>query len=164
MFYWRVVLYCKYSGTEDTLIEYWIVEKRYLWGLEISATVYLQQSRTACYIELLCWYVYVCLVRIEIYDNVMYIVYICTLAQAYTWNIAIESWSCDMMPKYWVIYEMSWLIAMPRCWVPWDWVAWQMRSTWVGRQVKRRHSIGLLGQHIESSCILRHHYWNDENC
>ena len=121
------------------------VEKRYLRGLEVSAAVCLQQSRTACYVELLCWYVYVCLVRIEIYDNVMYIVHICTPAQAYIWDIVIESLSCDMMSKYWVIYETSWLIATLRCWVTRDWVAWQMRSTWVGRQVKQCHNNGLLG-------------------
>ena len=108
----------------------------------------LQQSSSACYVELFVLiyiYIYVCLVRIEIYDNVMYVGHICTPAQAYTWDIAIERLSCDMMPKYWVIYETSWLIATPRCWVARDWVAWQTRSTWVGRQVKQCHDSGLLG-------------------
>ena len=113
--YWHVVLYCKYSETEGMWIKCLIVEKRYLRGLEISAVVCLQQSRTACYVELLCWYVYVCLVRIEIYDNVMYVVHVCTPTQAYTWDIAIESLSYDMMSKYWVIYETSWMIATPKC-------------------------------------------------
>ena len=75
----------------------------------------------------------------------MFVVHLCTPTQAYTWDISIESLSCDMMLKYWVIYEMRWLRAMPRCWVARDWVAWQMRSTWVGDQVKQCHNHGLLG-------------------
>ena len=51
-------------------------------------------------VELLCWYVNVCLVRIDGYDDVMYVVRVGTLAQAYTWDIANESLNCDMMPKY----------------------------------------------------------------
>ena len=133
-----MILYCNYSGTKGTWTECWVVEKRYLRGFKVSAAVCLQQSSTACYIKLfVLMYIYVCLVRIEIHDNVMYVVHVCTLAQAYTWDISIESLNCDMMPKYWVIYEMSWLIATPRCWVASDWVAWQMRSTWVGCQVKQ---------------------------
>ena len=94
-------MYCKCSGTEGTWIECWIVEERYLRGLEVSTTMCLQQSRTVCYVELMCWYVYVYLVRIEIYDNVMYVVHICTHAQAYTWDIAIES-----LPELWYDAEV----------------------------------------------------------
>ena len=65
----------------------------------------------------------VCLVRIDSYDDVMYVVHIGTLAQAYTYDISNESLSCDMTSKYWVIYEMNQLIAMPRRWVARDWVA-----------------------------------------
>ena len=45
--------------------------------------------------ELSCWYVNVCLVRIDNYDDMMYVVHIGTLAQAYTWDIANESLNCD---------------------------------------------------------------------
>ena len=96
-------------------------------------------------VELLCWYVNICLVRIDSYDDGMYIVHVGTLAQAYTWDIANESLSCDMMPKYWVICEMNWLIATPRRWVARDWVAWQTRSARLGHQVMQGHDIGLLG-------------------
>ena len=42
--------------------------------------------------------------RIEIYDNVMYVAHIGTPAQAYTREIVIESLSYDTMSKYWIIY------------------------------------------------------------
>ena len=81
--------------------------------------------------------------------------------------LPVESLSCNMMLKYWVIHEIIWLTATPRYWVARVWVAWQTRSTWVGRQVKQCHGMRFLSlwdQHVESSCVLMHHYWNDENC
>ena len=65
----------------------------------------------------------VCLVWIDSYDDVMYVVYVGTLAQAYICNIANESLSCDMTQKCWVICEMRKLIATPRRWAARDWVA-----------------------------------------
>ena len=96
-------------------------------------------------IKMLCWYDNVCLVSTDSYDDVMYIVHFDTLAQTYIWNITNESLSCDMTPKYWVIYEMNWLIAILRHWVARDWVAWQIRSARLGLQVIQGHDIGLLG-------------------
>ena len=96
-------------------------------------------------VELLCWYVNICSVRIESYDDGMYIVHVGTLAQAYIWDIANESLSCDMMPKCWVICELNWLIATPWRWVARDWVAWQTMSARLGCQVMQVHDIGLLG-------------------
>ena len=75
-------------------------------------------------VELLCWYINVCLVRSDSYENVRYVVHVGTLAQAYKWGIANKSLSCDMKPKYWVICEMNWLIATPRHCVARDWVLW----------------------------------------
>ena len=40
-----------------------------------------------------------------------------------------------------------------------------MGSTWIGCQVKQYHGMGLLSvwdQHVESSCVLMHYYWNDK--
>ena len=70
-----MVLYCKYSGSEGTWIECWIVEKRYLWELEVNAVVCQPQSRIACYVKLLCWYIYI---------------YICMLGN--NWNL----WQYDV--------------------------------------------------------------------
>ena len=58
-------------------------------------------------VELLCLYVNVCLVRIDSCDDVMFVVYVGILAQAYTCDIANETLRCDMMPKYWVICELN---------------------------------------------------------
>ena len=96
-------------------------------------------------VEFLCWYVNVCLVRIDSYDDEIYIVHIGTFAQAYTCDITNANLICDMMLKYWVTFEMNWLIAMPRRWVARDWVAWQTRSARLGHQVMQGHDIGLLG-------------------
>ena len=52
-------------------------------GLEVSAVVCLQQSSTTCYVELFVL-IYVCLLRIRIYDNVVYVIHTCTHAKAYT--------------------------------------------------------------------------------
>ena len=48
-------------------------------GLEVSATVCLQQSSTACYVELFVL-IYVFLMRIEINDIVVYVIHTCTHA------------------------------------------------------------------------------------
>ena len=45
--------------------------------------------------ELSCWYINMCLVRIDSYDDVMYVLHVGTPAQAYTWDIANESLNCD---------------------------------------------------------------------
>ena len=45
--------------------------------------------------------------RIDNYDELMIDVYVGTLAQAYTCDIANESLNCDMTPRYWVIYELN---------------------------------------------------------
>ena len=58
-------------------------------------------------VELLCWYVNICFVRIDSYENVRYVVHVNTLAQPYTWDIVNESLSYDMTPKYWVTCEMN---------------------------------------------------------
>ena len=49
----------------------------------------------------------VCLVWIDSYDDVMYVVHVGTFAQAYTWGVANESLSCDMTSKHWVVCEMN---------------------------------------------------------
>ena len=49
----------------------------------------------------------VCLVWIDSYDDVMYVVHVGTLAQAYTCDIANKSLSYDMTSKYWVICKMN---------------------------------------------------------
>ena len=51
--------------------------------LEVSAVVCLQQSSTACYVESFVL-IYVCLMRIEINDNVVHVIHTYTHAQAYT--------------------------------------------------------------------------------
>ena len=81
-------------------------------------------------VEMLCWYDYVCLTRIDRHDDWMNDVHVSTLAQAYTWDITNESLNYDMTPKCWVICKLNRLIATPRCWVARDWVAWQ---TWSAR-------------------------------
>ena len=57
--------------------------EKILQGLEVSAAVYLQQSSTALYVKLFVL-IYVCLIRIGIYDNVVYVIHTCTPAQVYT--------------------------------------------------------------------------------
>ena len=56
-------------------------------GLEVSAAVCLQQSSTVWYVKLFVL-IYICLMRIGIYDIVVYVVHTCAHAQAYTWDIA----------------------------------------------------------------------------
>ena len=65
-------------------MKYWIVELRNIvQGLEVSAIVCLQQSIIVCYVELFVS-IYVCLMRKQINDNVIYAIHTCTHAQAYT--------------------------------------------------------------------------------
>ena len=45
-------------------------------------------------------WLWICVVKNEICDNAMYIIHTCTYAQAYTWDVACERLSCDMIPKY----------------------------------------------------------------
>ena len=96
-------------------------------------------------------------VRNKINDNLVYV-----HMHKHTHKILpVESLSSDMMPKYWVIIEIIWLTTTPRCWVASVWMAWQMRSTWVGRQVSQCHGIRLLfvnDQHVESSFALMPYY------
>ena len=56
--------------------------EKILQGLEVSAAVCLHQSSIACYVELFV-FIYVCLMRIETNDNVVYVIYTCAHAQAY---------------------------------------------------------------------------------
>ena len=51
-------------------------------------------------VEILCEYKNVCLLRIASFDNLMVDVYVSTLTQAYTCDIANESLNCDMTPRY----------------------------------------------------------------
>ena len=51
-------------------------------GLEVSVAMYLQKSSIASYVELFVL-IYVCLMRIEINHNVVYVIHSCTHAQSY---------------------------------------------------------------------------------
>ena len=55
-----------------------------------------------CYIiiEMLYWNNYVCLMRIDSYDELMSDVRDVTLTYAYMCDIANESLDCDMTPRY----------------------------------------------------------------
>ena len=57
--------------------------KKFVQGLEVSVVVWLQQSITV-WSDKLFVLIYVCLMNIEIYDNVAYVIHTCRLAQAYT--------------------------------------------------------------------------------
>ena len=101
-------------------------------------------------------WLWICVVKNKICDNTVYIIHTCTHAQAYMWDVARESLSCDMMPKYGVIYEISWLIATPRCWFARVWVTGWTRSVLVRRQVWQCHGNELLtkrNQPVESSFV-----------
>ena len=56
-------------------------------------------------IKMLCWNDYVCLMRIDSYDEMMSDVHDSTLTFTYTCDIANESLDFDMTPRYRVICE-----------------------------------------------------------
>ena len=55
--------------------------------------------------EMLCWNDYICLMRIDSYDELMSDVRNGTLTYVYTYDIANKSLDFDMTPGYWVICE-----------------------------------------------------------
>ena len=55
---------------------------------------------------MLCWNVYVCLMRIDSYDELMSDVRDGTLIYTIICDIANKSLNCNMMPRYWVICFM----------------------------------------------------------
>ena len=59
--------------------------------------------------------------------------------------------------KAWSMIWIGCLIAMPRCWVARNWVAWQTRSARLSYQTIQGHENGLLGPTCWVGCVYMNH-------